>query len=69
MKQKHHDEETRIGRDKPTSTQETEATGIHTTTITMILYHNYTGSLSTNISPDAAMFLDESGKTYFCKIT
>ena len=64
MKQKHHDEETQIGRDQPTSTQGTEATGIHTTTIAMIFYHNYTGSLSTNISPDAAMFLAASGKTY-----
>ena len=26
-------------------------------------YHNYTGSLSTDIPPDAAMSLAESGKT------
>ena len=36
-------------------------------TIAMIFYspyHNYTGSLSTEIPPDAAMSLAKSGKTY-----
>ena len=28
------------------------------------IYHKYTGSLSTDTSPDAAMSLAESGKTY-----
>ena len=38
------------------------------TTIAMIFYspyHNYTGSLSTDIPPDAAMSLAESGKTKY----
>ena len=66
MKQEHHDGGTGTGRDEPTSTQGAEATGIHTTTIAMIfysLYHNYTGSLSTEVPPDAAMSLAEAGKT------
>ena len=37
MKQEHHDGGTGNGRDKPTATQGTEATGIHTTTIAMII--------------------------------
>ena len=61
MKQEHHDEGTATGRDQPTSTQGAEATGRHTTTI--LCYHYYTGSLSTDIPPDAAMSLAESGKT------
>ena len=66
MKQEHHGGGTGTGRDEPTSTQGAEATGIHTTTIAMIFYspyHNYTGSLSTDIPPDAAMSLVEAGKT------
>ena len=66
MKQEHHDGGTGTGRDLPASTQGAEATGIHTTTITMIFhspYHNYTGSLSTDTSTDAAMSLAEAGKT------
>ena len=66
MKQEHHDGGTGTGRDEPTSPQGAEATGIHTTIIAMIFYspyHNYTGSLSTDISTDAAMSLAESGKT------
>ena len=70
MKQEHNDGGTGTGIDKPTPTQGTEAaTGIHTTTIAMILYSpyqnhtNHTGSLSTEISPDTAMSLAESGKT------
>ena len=66
MKQEHHDGGTGTGRDEPTSTRETEATGIHTTTIAIIFYlpyHNYTGSSSTEVPPDAAMSLVESGKT------
>ena len=66
MKQEHHDGGTGTGRDEPTSTQDAEATGIHTTTIAMIFYspyHNYTGSLSTEVPPDAATSLAESGKT------
>ena len=68
MKQEHHDGGTGTGRDEPSSTQETEATGIHTTTIAMNFYspyHNYTGSLSTDIPTDAAMSLAESGKTKY----
>ena len=67
MKQEHHGGETGIGRDEPTSTQRTEATGIHTTTIAMIFYspyHNYTGFLSTDIPPDTDNSLAESGNTY-----
>ena len=65
MEQEHHDRGTGTGRDEPTSTQGAEATGIHNTTIAMIFYsfyHNYTGSLSTDIPPDAAMSLAQSGK-------
>ena len=68
MKQEHHDGGTGTGRDERTSTQGAEATGIHTTTIAMNFYspyHNCTGSLSTDIPPDAAMFLAESGKTQY----
>ena len=66
MKQEHHDGGTGTGRDEPTSTQAAEATGIHTTTIAIILYspyHNYTGSWSTEVPPDVAMSLTESSKT------
>ena len=66
MKQEHHDGGTGTGRDEPTTTQGAVSTGIHTTTIAVILYspyHNYTGSLSTDIPPDAAMTVAESGKT------
>ena len=66
MKQKHHNGGTGTGRDEPTSTQDAEATGIHTTTIAIIFYspyHNYSGSLSTDIPPDAAMTVAKSGKT------
>ena len=68
MKQEHHDGGTGTGRDEATSTQGAEATGIHTTTMIFYShYHNYTGSLSTDIPPDAAMSLAESGKTNVCK--
>ena len=66
MEQEHHDEGTGTDRDGATSTQGAEATGIHTATIAMIFdspYHNYTGSLSTEVPPDAAMTVAESGKT------
>ena len=66
VRKEHHDGGTGTGRDEPTSTQAAEATGIHTTTIAMIFYspyHNYTGSLSTDILPDAAISLAEAGKT------
>ena len=68
MKQVHHDGGTGTGRDEPTSTLGAEATGIHTKTIAMIFnssYHNYTGFLSTDIPPDAALSLTESGKTQY----
>ena len=38
MEQEHHDEGTGTGRDEATSTQGTEATGIHTTTIGMTFF-------------------------------
>ena len=68
MKQVHHYGGTETGREEPTTTQGAEATGIHTTTIATIFYIYptttiYTGSLSTDIPPDAAMSLAESGKT------
>ena len=68
MKQEHHDGGTGTGRNEATLTQGAEATGIHTATIAMIFYspyHNYTGSLSTDVHPDAAMSLAESGKTQY----
>ena len=71
MKREYHDGETGIHEDEATSSQGIEATGIHTTTIAMIFYspyHNYTGSLSTDIHPDAAMSLAEAGKTMFVKM-
>ena len=68
MEQEHHHGGTGTGRDEPTSTQGAEAIGILTTTTAMIFYspyHNYTGSLSTEVPPDAAMSLAESGKTKY----
>ena len=64
MKQDQHDGGTGTGRDEPTTTQGAEATGIHTTTIAIHpVYHKYTGSLSTYLSPDAAMSLAEAGNS------
>ena len=59
MKQEHHDGGTGTGRNEPITTQGTESTGIAT------LYHNYMGSLSTDITPDDTKSLAESGKTQY----
>ena len=63
VREEHHD-----GRTGPTLTQGIEATGIHTTTIAMKFYspyHKCTGPLFTDIPPDAAMSLVESGKNQY----